>query len=256
MQLLVSVRSPAEVEPALAGGADILDAKEPSHGSLGAVAPDTLAQILECVPADRPFSVALGDVVDQCEVVAAITSLHLPRRPSPVFLKLGFAGVRSPEAVGGLIQCAKATVAKHSTARVVAVAYADADLAGTLAPETILRIAYRAGAVGVLLDTHTKDGKGLLGWLTLSRVSDLVAMSLEWGLLTAVAGELRLADVESVSRAGPDVMGVRGAACDGGREGRVTADRVRALRQRMVPGHSASVPGPMLAGNSLSSRNA
>jgi (5-formylfuran-3-yl)methyl phosphate synthase len=235
MQLLVSVRSAAEVEPALAGGADILDAKEPSHGSLGAVAPDTLGQILECVPADRPFSVALGNVVDQREVAVAITSLHLPRRPSPVFLKLGFAGVRSPEAISGLIQCAKTTTAKRSSARVVAVAYADADLAGTLAPETILRIAYRAGAAGVLLDTHTKNGKGLFCWLTLSRVRDLVAIAREWGLLTAVAGELRPTDVESVSRAGPDVMGVRGAACEGGREGRVTADRVRALRQRMVP---------------------
>src|SRR4051812_47948913 len=42
MELLVSVRSAKEVEAALAGGADIIDAKEPSRGSLGAVSPKVL----------------------------------------------------------------------------------------------------------------------------------------------------------------------------------------------------------------------
>ena len=35
MRLLVSVRSAEEVSAALAGGADIIDAKEPERGSLG-----------------------------------------------------------------------------------------------------------------------------------------------------------------------------------------------------------------------------
>ena len=39
MRLLVSVRSAAEARAALSGGADIIDAKEPSLGSLGAVGP-------------------------------------------------------------------------------------------------------------------------------------------------------------------------------------------------------------------------
>ena len=46
MQLLVSVRSAAEVEAPLGGGADIIDAKEPDRGSLGPVPPATLAEIL------------------------------------------------------------------------------------------------------------------------------------------------------------------------------------------------------------------
>ena len=47
MRLLVSVRSAAEVRPALAGGADIIDAKEPSLGSLGRGEPGD-------APGDRP----------------------------------------------------------------------------------------------------------------------------------------------------------------------------------------------------------
>ena len=44
MRLLVSVRSADEVAAAMAGGADIIDAKEPARGSLGAVDAATLAR--------------------------------------------------------------------------------------------------------------------------------------------------------------------------------------------------------------------
>ena len=47
MRLLVSVRSAAEVAAALAGGADIIDAKEPSRGGLGAVDPEDLEAIAD-----------------------------------------------------------------------------------------------------------------------------------------------------------------------------------------------------------------
>jgi uncharacterized protein (UPF0264 family) len=45
----------------------------------------------------------------------------------------------------------------------------------------------------------------------------------------AVAGKLEAGDLESVRRAGADIAGVRGAACDDGRSGAVCADRVRRL---------------------------
>ena len=62
MRLLVSVRDASEAEAALAGGADIIDAKEPLNGPLGPVAPDTLAAITAAVAGKTPISVALGDV--------------------------------------------------------------------------------------------------------------------------------------------------------------------------------------------------
>jgi uncharacterized protein (UPF0264 family) len=240
MRLLVSVRTAAEVAPALAGGADILDAKEPGRGSLGAVAADTLVQILERVPLEYPCSVALGEVTDPDEVIRAIPASRLLRRPAPVFLKLGFAGVRSPEVVSRVIAAAAASIAGHPSARVVAVAYADAERAGTLHPMLILKLAHRAGADGVLLDTHTKDGIGLLGCFALGALGNWVSAGRRLGLLTALAGELQLSDLDVVRQARPEVIGVRGAACEGGRGGAVTEERVRALRQRLghwVPGH-------------------
>jgi hypothetical protein len=51
------------------------------------------------------------------------------------------------------------------------------------------------------------------------------------GLTAAIAGRLTLDDVPRVAALGADVAGVRGAACEGSRTGRVTALRVRALAE-------------------------
>ena len=45
MRLLVSVSSAAEASAALAGGADVIDAKDPLAGALGAVSADVLREI-------------------------------------------------------------------------------------------------------------------------------------------------------------------------------------------------------------------
>ena len=50
------------------------------------------------------------------------------------------------------------------------------------------------------------------------------------GLLVAVAGSLDAEGIVRLHSPLPDVVGVRGAACHGGRLGRVSAERVRALR--------------------------
>jgi uncharacterized protein (UPF0264 family) len=234
LQLLVSVRSADEVGPALAGGADIIDAKEPERGSLGAVDRDVLSRILHRVPDDCGVSVALGDVTRAEQVRAAVRGLELAQRPSPTYLKLGFAGVRSPGQVGRLIQIAVSiTRGMAASPRIVAVAYADPEGAGTVRPALIPPLAEAAGAAGVLLDTHGKDGRGLLEWLPSGALRDWVALAHQAGLLAALAGSLRPRDLALVSRAKPDVVGVRGAACSGGRRGRVSEDRVRRFRQAL-----------------------
>ena len=86
MQLLVSVRSADEVEAALAGGADIIDAKEPANGSLGPVSPATLAKVASRVPAIQELSIALGDVRVATEVNTLIDRLELPPRTAPTYL--------------------------------------------------------------------------------------------------------------------------------------------------------------------------
>jgi uncharacterized protein (UPF0264 family) len=60
------------------------------------------------------------------------------------------------------------------------------------------------------------------------------------GLMTALAGALGPADLERACRLGVDLVGVRGTACDGGRRGKVSAARVRALRSALGLSEPAS----------------
>lgn len=230
MPLLVSVRSGEEVAAALAGGAGIIDAKEPARGSLGAVEPDVLADIAARTPGSVPLSVALGDCTDREAVRAAVRAARVPPRRSVVYLKLGFAGTDSEARIVELVEAA---VVEGSWARIVAVGYADHAAAGTIAPVAVLRAAARAGAAGLLVDTWRKDGRGLLDHIPLEGLAALADGAREAGLLFAAAGSL---DAEALARVSviAEVVGVRGAACRGGRDGTVDPERVAMLRDRLV----------------------
>src|SRR2546430_1160524 len=71
MRLLVSVRGSVEARAAVAGGADVIDAKDPARGALGPVRRDRLAAIPRAVGAARPVSAAPGDAGDDAMVAAA-----------------------------------------------------------------------------------------------------------------------------------------------------------------------------------------
>src|SRR5205823_1327156 len=90
MRLLVSVRGSVEARAAVAGGADVIDAKDPARGPLGAVRRDRLAAIRRAVGAARPVSAALGDAGDAAMVAAAAAAAR-----GVAFVKLGFGGVTS-----------------------------------------------------------------------------------------------------------------------------------------------------------------
>ncbi len=66
-KLLVSVRSAIEAEAALAGGASIIDVKEPSRGPLGRADWSVWREVRLAVPASIPVSVALGELTEWLE---------------------------------------------------------------------------------------------------------------------------------------------------------------------------------------------
>ena len=247
MRLLVSVRSQAEVAAALIGGTDIIDAKEPSEGSLGAVTPRVLAGIMRRVPPEVELSVALGDLLGTSQFLQVIGRLPLLQRRSATYLKLGFAGISSTERAGLLLQAAVAAAREHPLKpRVIAVAYADWDCAESPSPDALAAVASRAGAAGLLIDTYRKDGRTLLDLMMPDRLAVLIQEARAAGLTTAVAGALgpdHLSDLRAVA---PDVVGFRGAACDGGRFGRVTENRVRLLRHAMLHHDSGFVQETVL----------
>jgi uncharacterized protein (UPF0264 family) len=223
VRLLVSVRNAGEAAAALEGGADIIDAKEPDAGALGAVSLDTLRAILRTSDGRRPVTAALGDASDEAALSRLACSFV---DAGATLIKIGLAGVndeaRAEELIGSAVRAAGADC-------VVAVAYADYRNAGSLAPQSVLRVAARAGVAGVLIDTADKRGPGLRDLMPFPELVDWVATAHHTGLMAALAGKLAADDVAALALTGADIIGVRGAACDGGRTGRLCAERVRRL---------------------------
>jgi uncharacterized protein (UPF0264 family) len=228
---LVSVRSAAEVEAAVEGGAEIIDAKEPRRGSLGAVDAATLAGIASALPPGMPLSIALGDCTTPNEARRAVDLTRaVAQRPAELYVKVGLAGVVQPAAGRSVLEAAVAAARGSALEpRVVAVAYADHQLATSLAPPGILDIAAEAGARGVLLDTWSKAGRPVFAWLAELDIGRWLEGARRRGLLTALAGSLSLDHMDLVCRLDPDVVGVRGAACERGRRGAVSARLVGQL---------------------------
>jgi len=226
MRLLISVRNASEASAALAGGADIIDAKEPLNGPLGAVSSDVLHEIAVAVGNAAPVSAALGDICEDEVEDRAVAA----RQAGVAFVKVGFAGMRGRQ---GLEEDVLTLAQVARPPALVLVAYADFDVADAPPPAEIVTLASHIGPAGILLDTYDKDGAGLTSLMHACTLATFVSRAKASGRFVAIAGKLTLEDIETMHDIGPDVIGLRGAACDGGRSGIVTSARVRALCDHM-----------------------
>src|SRR5438552_1913494 len=89
--LLVSVRSADEVKAALAGGADLIDVKEPAKGPLAPAEAEVVAAVIDKVGGRVPVSAALGEWSPN-----AITDAHWHLE-----LKLDYFAVRTSACAAG-----------------------------------------------------------------------------------------------------------------------------------------------------------
>jgi (5-formylfuran-3-yl)methyl phosphate synthase len=224
MRLLVSVADGDEARAAIAGGADVIDAKDPALGALGAVSPQTMRAIVEAVGRARPVTAALGEPRDAATLADSVLA-YAEAGASAV--KIGFGGIADAIQIASLIEVAS----RHIVT--VAVAYAD-DRVG-IDPMDLVAVTTTAGGHGVLVDTLDKAGLGLSALLGRQALTALCARAHAAGLFVAIAGRLSVTDFEWIATTGADVVGVRGAACVGGRTGRVSADLVRALSNTLRP---------------------
>jgi uncharacterized protein (UPF0264 family) len=243
MRLLVSVANREEARAALTGGADLIDAKDPSSGALGAVSLPVLYRIVSAIDGARPVTAALGDASDEDSIERAARAYAAAGLD---FVKIGFAGTTNAHRAESLTAAAVrgAQAGGRDRTGVVATAYADSYCVGSLAPDAVVGIAARTGAVGVLLDTADKAGPGLRALITPAALASWVAAAHAAGLLVALAGQLTADDLPFVQEAGADIAGVRGAACDHGRTGRVVAERVRVLQAGLYDARIIKAQGP------------
>ncbi|MFG2324855.1 (5-formylfuran-3-yl)methyl phosphate synthase [Streptomyces sp. NPDC048568] len=247
MLLLIS---PDGVEEALdcakaAEHLDIVDVKKPDEGSLGANFPWVIRDIRAAVPADKPLSATVGDVpykpgtVAQAALGAVVSGA--------TYIKVGLYGCTTPEQAVDVMQGVVRAVKDHRPdAFVVASGYADAHRIGCVNPLALPDIARRSGSDAAMLDTAIKDGTRLFDHLPPDVCGQFVRLAHEAGLLAALAGSVRAGDLSDLARIGTDIVGVRGAVCEGGDRtaGRIRPHLVAAFREEMdrhAPEHTATV---------------
>ena len=224
--MLASVTGPDEAELALAGGADIVDLKDPARGALGAVDPSVVRRAAALVGGRRPVSAVTGDLPMQPDIVAQAARAMADAGAG--FVKIGIFPGGEPEA------CLRALAPLASRVRLVAVLFADRtpDLG-------LLPLLAQAGFRGAMLDTADKSGGGLLAAMPLPRLRDFLAECRAHGLQAGLAGSLEAPDVPRLLVLRPDVLGFRGALCGAaGRAGALDAGAMQAIRG-LIPPESA-----------------
>lgn len=212
MKLLISPTNEKEAIKAIAGGADIIDVKNPTEGALGANYPWVIKRIRELTPKNLEVSCTLGEVPN---LPGSISLAALGAASLGVdYIKVGLYGLKTPQQATLLLQNVnRAAKECNPKIKVVAVAYADASKIGAIDPLLIPDIAKNAQVEVAMIDTAIKDGKSTFDHLTTEQVKAFVDSAHAFGLEVALAGSLRKQHLSLVHGLGVDVVGLRGAAC-------------------------------------------
>ena len=220
-----------EALEAIAGGAHIIDVKNPKEGALGANYPWVIKRIREVTPKTLEVSCTLGEVgnLPGSVSLAALgaTSLGVD------YIKVGLYGIQTPkEAIFLLQNVSRAAKECNPEIKIAVVGYADAKKINTINPLLIPEIANKAQVDVAMLDTSIKNGKNLFDYLTIEQLQRFVDLAHGFGLVSALAGSLRKQDLPIVYGLGTDIAGLRGAACTN--NNRVTGQITRKLVSELV----------------------
>lgn len=221
VRFLASVTSPAEAVLAAACGADIVDAKNPHDGALGALPLDVVRAIRRALSATM-LSATTGDGVPDGAGWA-----HQARRLADAGVDVVKIGVfPGADAAPALMEVGRVDL---GCARLVGVMLADRpwDLG-------LVEKMAQAGFLGVMLDTAGKAGGALTDAAAPAALAAFIAEARRHGLLAGLAGSLGLPHIAPLAALAPDILGFRGALCRGGRRTEaLDPARVRAVRDAL-----------------------
>ncbi|MEY2701109.1 MAG: hypothetical protein RIQ52_1864, partial [Pseudomonadota bacterium] len=202
-QLLVSVRSMEEARQAWEAGVDFIDLKNPLQGSLGALSVQEVSAIRQAIPKIQKISATVGDLpMDPDTLCNAILGMAVT---DVDYIKVGFF----PGGDWG----SSLVLMKHLAGRgipLIAVLFAEE---GPPLPGWIERL-QQSGFMGVMLDTRLKNAGRLPDLITPAELASFVSQCQSLGLLTGLAGSLRLEDLSALRLLEADYLGFRGGVCD------------------------------------------
>ncbi len=198
---LASVASVEEAKIALAGGADIIDLKNPHSGALGALPLTTITDTVEFINNNAQTSATIGDLTaDSGEVPDAVRAMQTTKVD---FIKIGLFS-----SGGNLSELINSLSVEASKYKLIAVLFADQKLDLSLLPQLA-----DAGFHGVMLDTATKQGSGLRANLPDQDLARFVQTARQLGLVSGLAGQLSTSDIPTLLPLNPDYLGFRSALC-------------------------------------------
>lgn len=232
----MSVRNEGEALAAAAGGADLIDLKEPARGALGPVDHATALGVVRALDGVSTVTAAWGELRE------AQADRAVPAGVSVV--KVGLAGAATDwrSRVGELRDRLSRGV------ELAVAAYADT-ASGSPRP---LEVAGGIAGLGVrwlVIDTWDKAGGSSLDLLGAEALREVIDRARSGGARVVLAGSLRAETLAEAAAVGADVVGVRGAACRGGREGVIDTRLVAELRRRLDAECRATLVRPAPAGH-------
>lgn len=212
-----------EAAVAVAAGVDIIDAKDPTRGALGALDSVTLRAIRSVVPPTMPLSATTGDIA-AAETQRIVNEIERITAAGVDLVKIGFFGDVDFGPLLGVLRSARG--GHQAFGRRVGVVIAD-----EVQDFSFVDRLASAGFSGVMLDTADKSSGSLLDIVSAAAIAGFVQRARQVGLFAGLAGALRLRHIPEVMAIGPDVVGLRGAVCRGlDRTHRIDADAIREVR--------------------------
>jgi len=226
--LMVSVQNLAEANEAVAGGADIVDVKNLREMMVGSNFPPVIREVRSAFPKQIHVSVTLGVVPNQAGTVSM--AVYAAAALGATSVKVGFVESDYETALRILRESRRAL--EGFDTKLIAATFADSHLYHGIDPALVVRLGRESRSDGILIDTLVKDGRNLFDFVGERVLKELVLDAKDAGMSTALSGALKVANLDTLVRINPDIVGVRGAVCArGDREnGAVDASAVAAFR--------------------------
>jgi len=232
LKILISIKEEQEVAEIILGTKGdlknvIIDVKNPVEGSLGANFPWVIHESKRMAPDNAEISAAIGDMPN-LPGTASLAALGAAYSGAD-YVKVGLRGTfKKDSAVYLMKQVVRAVKDYDDSIQVVVAGYGDFKRAGTLSHLLIPEVASESGTDIAMLDTAIKDGKSIFTFQNSRELGNFVDLTHDMGLLSALAGSLKIEDIEKVAELKADVIGFRGAVCSDNdrKEGRVVSEKV------------------------------
>jgi uncharacterized protein (UPF0264 family) len=215
MNVLISPESYEEAASIIDCGLDIMDVKNTKEGSLGAQFPWNTLRVVELSRrAGVKTSATLGDL--PFKPGTAALAAYGAATVGVSYIKAGLHGANTHRQAYEMMEAVRRAVRMVSaTADVVASGYADWRRFGGLKPDDLVAAASDARCDLVMVDTAIKDGKTLFDNMSMDELKAFVGRARKAGLRVALAGSLKFEHVDRLFEIGADLVGVRGAVCEG-----------------------------------------